>query len=81
VTRLSKSMAIRSDPIPRMTRWTFASRAISLYFSSAIGTTFGGFSMNTAWPMLAGQRQLLTRFEVPYAGPAHAGQARFQACF
>src|SRR5580704_4702146 len=57
VTRLRRSIAILCDPIPRIMRWAFGSRAITLCFSFSIGTILGGFGMHTAWPMPAGKSQ------------------------
>jgi hypothetical protein len=54
---LVKSIAILSDPMPRITRWDFASRAMILLLFSWIGTTLGVIDMHTAWPMLAAHCQ------------------------
>jgi hypothetical protein len=51
--RLQKSIARRSDPIATMMRRPFVSRATILVFFSSMGTTFGVFSMDTAWLMRA----------------------------
>ena len=56
---LVKSMAILSDPMPRITRWAFGSRAIILLLLSWIGTTLGVIDMHTAWRMLAAHCQSL----------------------
>lgn len=57
---LVKSIAILSDPMPRITRWAFESRAIILLFSSWIGTTLDVIDMHTAWRMLAVHCQSLS---------------------
>jgi len=54
---LVKSIAIRSDPMPSITRCDFASRAMIVLLLSWIGTTLGVIDMHTAWPMPAAHCQ------------------------